>query len=206
MSEPLPDAHVLAGLLGDAPTTRAEEVAARLHVAPDVAERCLEALERDGLVQRAGDGGWRPCALDPRELRELYPAVAILESLAVRRCPRFDARDLAELRAANARLRAARANPPAAIAADYDFHDRLVAGCGNAGLLRVLRSVKRALVPYERAYMLDAARIERSAGQHDGIIAALQAGDHGLAAQRVRANFTSSLPDVAAQFEDTSSQ
>jgi DNA-binding GntR family transcriptional regulator len=56
-------------------------------------------------------------------------------------------------------------------------------------------------VPYERAYMLDAERIQRSASQHDEIIAALEAGDHGRASELVRENFITSLPDVASQFE-----
>jgi DNA-binding GntR family transcriptional regulator len=91
---------------------------------------------------------------------------------------------------------------PAAIGADYAFHEHLTRECGNPGLLAVLASIKRALVPYERAYMLDAAHIERSAAQHDEIIAALEAGDHGRASDLVRENFTSSLPDLASQFED----
>jgi DNA-binding GntR family transcriptional regulator len=200
-----PDAHVLAGLLGDEPTTRPEQVAARLHVSADVAERCLLALERDGIVQRTLDGAWRPRALDPGELRELYPAVAILESLALRQSPRFESPALAELRAVNARLRAASGDAPAAITADYDFHEVLTRDCGNPGLLEVLRSIKRALVPYERAYMLDAARIERSASQHDAIIAALEADDRERAATLVRDNFVTSLPDVASQFDDAGS-
>jgi DNA-binding GntR family transcriptional regulator len=200
MSEP-PDAHVLVGLLGDEPTTRADAVAARLHVSVDVAERCLGALERDGMVERTADGAWRPTPLDPRELRELYPAVAILESLALRQSPRFGTAALDELRAINVRLRAAAGDAPAAIAADYDLHKVLTRDCGNPGLLDVLRGIKRALVPYERAYMLDAARIERSASQHDGIIAALQADDRDRAAALVRDNFVSSWPDVASQFE-----
>ena len=201
-SAPPPDAHVLVGLLGDEPTTRTEAVAARLHVAPDVAERCLSALERDGLVERVGTGEWRIAALDPGELRELYPAVAILERLALRQSPRFGADALDELRTVNARLRAAAGDAPSAIAADYDFHELLARNCGNPGLLDVLGSIKRALVPYERAYMLDAARIERSAAQHDEIIAALEAGDHNRASDLVRENFTSSLPHLASQFED----
>jgi DNA-binding GntR family transcriptional regulator len=203
MSEQLPDARVLASLLGDAPTSSTEAVADRLHVGVDVAERCLVALERDGLVERAGDGEWRLPELDPGQLRELYPAVAILETLALRQAPPFGAGTLSELRAANAELRASVGDPPAAIAADYAFHDHLTRGCGNPGLLTVLGSIKRALVPYERAYMLDAERIERSASQHDEIIAALEAGDHGRASELVRDNFVSSLPDVASQFDDT---
>lgn len=202
MSEQLPDTRVLASLLGDAPSSSTDAVAERLHIAADVAERCLVALERDGLVERAEGGEWRLPEMDPGELRELYPAVAVLETLALRQAPPFDASTLEALRAANADLRAAAGDAPAAIAADYDFHELLTRGCGNAGLLTVLGSIKRALVPYERAYMLGAERIERSATQHDEIIAALEAGEHGRAAELVRSNFTSSLPDVAAQFED----
>jgi DNA-binding GntR family transcriptional regulator len=202
MSERLPDARVLASLLGDAPSSSTDAVAERLHVDADVAERCLAALERDGLVERADGGKWRLPELDPTELRELYPAVAILETLALRQAPPFKASTLADLRAANAELRAAVGDAPAAIGADYAFHDHLTRECGNSGLLAVLSSIKRALVPYERAYMLDAAHIERSASQHDEIIAALEAGNHGRASDLVRENFTSSLPGLASQFED----
>jgi DNA-binding GntR family transcriptional regulator len=202
MSEQLPDARVLASLLGDAQSSSTAAVAERLHVGADVAERCLATLERDGLVERAEDGEWRLPELDPRELRELYPAVAILETLALRQAPPFEASTLEALRTANAHLRAAVGDPPTAIAADYEFHEQLTRGCGNAGLLAVLGSIKRALVPYERAYMLDPGRIERSANQHDEIIAALEAGEHGRASDLVRENFTSSLPDLASQFEE----
>ena len=109
MSEQLPDARVLASLIGDAPSASTDAVAERLHVGPDIAERCLAALERDGLVERDEGGEWRLPELDPRELRELYPAVAILETLALRQAPPFDAATLAALRAANADLRAAAA-------------------------------------------------------------------------------------------------
>jgi DNA-binding GntR family transcriptional regulator len=201
MSDRLPDTRVLASLLGDAPSSSTDAVAERLHVDADVAERCLATLERDGLVERDDDGEWRLPELDPGELRELYPAVAILETLALRQAPPFRPSTLAELKAANADLRAAVGDAPAAIAADYAFHEHLTRGCGNPGLLRVLSSIKRALVPYERAYMLDAARIRRSASQHDEIIAALEVGDHGRASELVRENFITSLPDLASQFE-----
>jgi DNA-binding GntR family transcriptional regulator len=205
MSDALPDARVLASLLGDEPTTHTAAVAERLHVPEDVAERCLVALERDGLVHRDLDGSWRPPTLDPRELRELYPAVAILETLALRQSAPLPKSTIAALRAANTELRASVGDAPSAIAADYAFHEHLTAHCNNAALLDVLGSIKRALVPYERAYMLDAQRIERSAAQHDEIIALLEAGEQELAAERVRDNFVSSLPDVQSQFGDRSS-
>jgi DNA-binding GntR family transcriptional regulator len=54
---------------------------------------------------------------------------------------------------------------------------------------------------YEEVYMLDPARVERSAEQHDAIIEALERGDHAEAARRVRENLTDGLPDLAAALD-----
>jgi DNA-binding SARP family transcriptional activator len=132
------------------------------------------------------------------EARELYPLAVALESIAVRQSPPLDASALDFMRDANARMRTALDDPSAASAADDDFHARLTADCGDTRLLAALRTVKQALLRYEQVYMLDASRIERSAAQHDAIIAALERGDHVQAAQRVRENLTGGLPDLAA--------
>ena len=149
-------------------------------------------LEREG---RAED----PLAVS--EARRLYPSAVVLESLAVRQAPPFDRATLDALRAANHRFRAAAEDPAAAIAADDDFHRALTAHCGNEHLLTALESVKRELLRYERVYMREPARIERSASQHDAIIEALRRGDHAEAAQRLRENLSHGLPDLAAALE-----
>jgi DNA-binding GntR family transcriptional regulator len=85
--------------------------------------------------------------------------------------------------------------------ADAAFHARLTAGCGSEPLLEVLRPVKRALLRYEREYMSEPERVERSALEHDAIIGALARGDHAGAAQRLRRNLTGGLPDLTAALE-----
>jgi DNA-binding GntR family transcriptional regulator len=65
----------------------------------------------------------------------------------------------------------------------------------------VLRPVRRALLRYEQVYMLEPARIERSAAQHDDIVRALERGDHAGAAQRLRRNLTGGLPDLTDALE-----
>ncbi len=133
--------------------------------------------------------------LDPAELRELIPSLLILEAVAVRESPRFDAETIAALRASNRRLGDSADDPTAAALADDDFHRRLTAGCGNAHLLEVVDLVRKALVGYERLYMLSPERLARSVDEHEAIVAALEAGDHAAAADRVRDNFTSGLPE-----------
>ena len=133
--------------------------------------------------------------LDPAELRELIPSLLLLEGVAVRTSPPFDAESIAALRAANRRLADAAGDAAAAVQADDEFHRRLTAACGDAHLLEVIDVVRKALAGYERRYMLSPERLARSVDEHEAIVAALESGDHDLAAERVRVNFTSGLPE-----------
>jgi DNA-binding GntR family transcriptional regulator len=193
-----PDVRLVLGLLRPEGATGLETVAERLGVASEAVAAALDDLTAEGLAEPTSEGGYRLPRLDASELRELYPAALMLECLAVREAPDYDAETLAALRAANDRLRAA-ADPVAAMTADDDFHTALLRHCDNERLLDVLRPVRRALLRYERAYMVEPARIERSAAQHEAIVAALEHGDRAGAAQGVRENFMQALPDLEAQ-------
>jgi DNA-binding GntR family transcriptional regulator len=138
-------------------------------------------------------------SLDATELRELNPSLLILEALAVRESPPFGADTLARLRAANRRLRESAGDATAAALADDDFHRLLTAACGNQRLLEVVDHVRKALLAYERVYMLSPDRLARSVDEHEAIVAALEHGDHELAADLVRENFTSGMPELEAQ-------
>ena len=196
-----PDVRVVIGLLGNDDPACVEVVAEHLGVEPEAVAEALEALAAEGLAERTPGGGYRATRLDAGELRELHPAALMLECLAVREAPPYDAGTLGVMREANARLRAA-PDPIAAMAADDDFHVALLRHCDNERLLDVLRPVRRSLLRYERAYMIEPERIERSAAQHDAIIDALERGDRAEAAQGVRENFMHALPDLEAQLSE----
>jgi DNA-binding GntR family transcriptional regulator len=138
--------------------------------------------------------------LDPAELRELIPSLLILESLAVRDSPPFDAEAIAGLRAANQRLRDSAGDATEAALADDEFHRRLTAACENPQLLDVVDIVRKALLDYEREYMLAPDRLASSVSEHDAIVAALEDGDHARAAECVRMNFTSGMPTPQSRF------
>ena len=195
------DAHRVVGVLAPGQSLEVAAVAERLGVSAAAAEATLTALELDGVVDRVADGVFRSAPLAVSEARRLYPSVVVLESLAVRQSPPFDAAALYALRSANARFRAARDDPAAAVAADDEFHRALTAGCGNEHLLAALLAIKRALLRYEQVYMREPARVERSAAQHDAIVRALERGDQAAAAQRVRENLSGGLPDLREALE-----
>ena len=198
--DPAIHARLFGALLGQAGTATPDQVAGRAGVSAEAAAETLAALEREGLLERMPGDAYRAARLDSREVRELYPAVLLLEAIAVRDAPEFNAAALDALRAANARLRAAREAGEASLA-DDEFHTALTANCGNERLLAVLHPVRRALLPYEMVYMAAAGRRERSAAQHEAIIEALAAGDQPRAADLVRQNFTSALPELTADLD-----
>ena len=153
-------------------------------------------------IQAIADHLGQADVLDPAELRELIPSLLILEGVAVRESAPFDAETIAALRAANQRLRDSAGDGMRAALADDEFHRRLTAGCHNEQLLKVVDLVRKALLGYERLYMLSPERLARSVEEHEAIIEALERGDHALAADRVRENFTSGLPTVEAPLRD----
>jgi DNA-binding GntR family transcriptional regulator len=161
---------------------------------------------RDPDVQAIAEHLRQANVLDPAELRELIPSLLILEGIAVRESPPFDTEAIAALRAINRRLANSVADPTAAALADDDFHRRLTAGCGNTHLLEVVDLVRKALLGYERLYMLSPERLARSVAEHEAIVAALESGDNALAADRVRENFTSGLPALEASLQDPDRQ
>ena len=198
--EQLVHAKLFAGLLGRAGTATPAEVAGRAGVSTEAATETLSALAREGLLERMPEGAFRAARLDSTEVRELYPAVLLLEAIAVRDAPPFTEQTIDALRDANARLRDANDAIEGSLA-DDEFHRHLTAGCGNARLLRVLDPVRRALMPYEQVYMDTPERRARSAQQHDAIIAALADRNQGAAANLVRQNFTAALPELTAELD-----
>jgi DNA-binding GntR family transcriptional regulator len=157
---------------------------------------------RDSNVEELAERLRQANELDAGELRELIPSVLILEGVAIRQSPPFDADAIAGLKEANQRLRDSAGDADAAARADDDFHHRLTASCGNTHVLEVLDLVHRALMRYERLYLLSPERLTRSVAEHEAIIEAVEAGDHALAAERVRVNFTSGLPDMDRRLEE----
>jgi DNA-binding GntR family transcriptional regulator len=193
-------ARLFAALLGDAGTATPAEVAGRAGVSPEAAAETLSALTREGLLEPMPGGGYRAIRLDSREVRELYPAVLVLEAVAVRDAPPYDAETLERMRDANAALEAA-TDSEAGARADDLFHRHLTEGCGNRRLLDVVRPLRQALMAYERVYFSTDERRSRSAAQHAAIIDALAAGDQERAAAMVRDNFTTALPELTAELD-----
>jgi DNA-binding GntR family transcriptional regulator len=198
--------RVVAGEL--APGARIDEdaLADEFEVRVGAVREALSALERDGFVRGATDGGYTVAELSEVEVREAYPVAILLEGLALRETAAFPPEALARLRSINEDMAGSLGDPMRAATCDWAFHDELTGHCGNEQLLATLRPLKRMLLRYEHTYMSAEEFVDRSVGQHWRIVEALERGDTEAAAQVASANFRDSLPGILERLQDTSVQ
>ncbi|HJQ36210.1 MAG TPA: GntR family transcriptional regulator [Thermoanaerobaculia bacterium] len=178
---------IVRGELSPGAPLNLAELAAVVGVSVTPLREALIELERDGLVHSILNRGYFVRPLDEAEMRELYPIVAALETLALKSGPPSAAR-LRELDDLNGRLRRER-SPGRCIELDERWHSTLLADCPNATLLRLLPALKRRLYRYEYLFMSDATRPAESVRQHAAIAAAIRKGTVERAAALLEENW-----------------
>jgi GntR family transcriptional regulator, transcriptional repressor for pyruvate dehydrogenase complex len=135
------------------------------------------------------------------EARELNAIAAVLEALALRVAPAFDAGAIAELRMASWCFRWSGDDASSLAIADHDFHSRLVERCGDERLLDTFAPVRESLYRLQTRLTPHPDEVARAADEHDAIVEALARGDHAAAAQRVREHVAGGLPGMLAELK-----
>ena len=151
----------------------------------------ISRLEDEGLVETAPQRFTRVRPLQPQEVRNLFPVLAVLQALAAELAvPRLEAAHHEALGAANdAYVRALIArDPKAAEAADERFHGVFVEVAANPEIERVLDNLAPRLRWMRRAHG-QALGGRRSVAQHQAIIARTARGDAPGAASATRENW-----------------
>lgn len=180
---------IVRGELAPGEKLRDLELSTWLGVSRTPIREALLRLGRAGLVVSTPGRLTMVAPENPQRLGWAQQVVAELHAFAVR-IGSFSADDLTQMAQANSRLRLAlvAGDAEAAIGADEEFHAVAVKACGNPLIGEQLESLTLMLRRAEYLHfgtMTDSA----SPGQHDEIIAALQAGDKDLAAELTRQNW-----------------
>jgi DNA-binding GntR family transcriptional regulator len=156
----------------------------------------LARLEQAGLVITKPGRYTIVSPLDTRAMRGAHSVTAAMHELAVREAlPDLSGAELDAMREANAHFAAAldAGDPDAAIAADDDFHDVLVAASANHAIRAVLEQFTPVLRRLERLRFSSLSGRD-SVAQHERIIARCAAKDVDGAVAAVRANWQTLLP------------
>lgn len=187
-------------------------------VSRTVVREAIARLRSEGLViPRQGKGVFVSEAplsrfsIPDQDLRALPQTIALLElRLAVEveaagLCAlRRTGAEAALIRAEMERVDAAHPDPDATrIHYDYDFHLAIARACGNPQILNFLTYLRGILAPrLQLGYVLaPAAKDEyfaRIHAEHEAIVAAIEAGNDGVARAVMRAHLTNSLERLRA--------
>lgn len=164
-------------------------LAGELGVSRTPVREALVRLEGEGFLEADPGRGFFVKPLAAGEVRDVYPVLWTLETMALRACPVPSAALLAELERINADMRADAALPERRIELDTRWHRTLLERCGNRYLLETLASTKAVIRRYEYAYMLDAGLIPVSTRTHEQIAAAAAEGRTDDAAAGLEENW-----------------
>lgn len=191
---------IVRGDLAPGEQLRDHELGEWLGVSRTPIREAMLRLQRLGLVSATPGRMTVVAPEDPAQVSHARAIAAELGALAVRlAADRITPEDLAEMRDANARLRAALAtgDAGAAIAADDAFHAVAVRASGNPLLRAHLDDVTAVLRRTEFLHFGSGTGAD-SPRQHEAIIAALESGDVDLGARLTRDNWLQLSHSTAA--------
>jgi DNA-binding GntR family transcriptional regulator len=174
---------IVSGELAPGAVVKDSELAGRLGLSVAPVRTALARLADEGLVESKPQSHTRVTPLVLEQVRDAAVVVRAMHELAVREAAgAVTPDDVAAMRAANARFAAAvgAGDLDAALAADDELHDVLLARCGNGAVRATIDRFTPAVRRLERQRFA-AAHGRESVALHDSLIAACAAGDVGAA-------------------------
>jgi GntR family transcriptional repressor for pyruvate dehydrogenase complex len=196
---------VKAGILkaGD-PLPPERDLAVSLSVSRPSVREAMRGLTVLGVVRtRQGGGAYisdlRPetllgpiqfyLSLDETNIRELYDTRSLIESDVARRAAtRMTDAAIAELEAVLARQQDTVQDPNAFRKADFEFHELIWVGCGNAVLKRIGESLNVLGLEFRKRASEKPGVLEQSLRDHRVLLDALKARDPEAAARAAEAH------------------
>jgi len=180
--------RIVRGELSPGARIKELQVSEELGVSRTPLREALLRLEREGFVRSELARGFSVEPLSAREIRESYPIIAALETLAVRSSALVLSSLIDRLITLNAEF-VASGGPEHAIDCDSRWHETLVSGCPNRRLNQLIVELRSTLRRYERFYMMDAVLVAESVKQHTRVTDAITAGELEVAVNALADNW-----------------
>jgi DNA-binding GntR family transcriptional regulator len=166
--------RIVGGELVPGVRIKESQLAKELGASRTPLREALINLEQEGFVRSELDRGFSVQPLSGREVRETYPILWTLESLALRASGIAVYSRLEDISRINAQFSKTK-NPHQRLRYDAHWHETLLSCCPNQRLNALLTSLRTTIRRYEQIYMSDSVLVAESVRQHQQIIEALQA-------------------------------
>ncbi len=186
---------ILSGLIVPGATLLQEQLAEQMGVSRTPIRDALDRLASEGLVTRGAGGRVSVSELSFQEIHEKYAVRQVLEGLALRLAfERIGERQLARLQSYLFDMQAAvEQNDWLAITEiGCDFHDTIIASCGNTFLVQSLQILNDSIRRYRRVAANMPGRAVETLREHELVFAALQRGDVEAADELIQAHIARS--------------
>jgi len=191
-------AAIVSGELAPGVVVKDSDLAGRLGLSVAPVRTALARLADEGLVESKPQSYTRVTPLVRQQVRDAAVVVRAMHELAVREAAgAVTAEDVTAMRAANRRFAAAvdAGDLDAALAADDDLHDVLLARCGNTAVRATIDRFTPAVRRLERQRFA-AAHGRGSVALHDSLIAACGSGDVDAAVTTTTEIWTALLSEL----------
>jgi DNA-binding GntR family transcriptional regulator len=179
-------ASIIAQVHSPGETVTESAVALRFGVARPTAKVAIERLVTEGLLRREANAAARIPVLDRDDVVDLYDNRAVIESTATSALAAHGIIPVVALQAQRALEANAVAREPFA-EHDIAFHRALVAAQPSPRLTRLhellMGEIELCIGQVQAGHLIDAKDV---AGQHQGILDAILAGNSALAVERTR--------------------
>jgi phosphonate utilization transcriptional regulator len=196
---------ILAGDLAAGAKLTEASIAELLGVSRGPVREAFRALESSGLVRLEKNRGVFVRQISVREADEIYELRAVLDEFVGRRVAQMaTAAHVRELRQMVERMEkaAGRGDVDAYLAANLDFHDRLVELTGNGKLLLTYRRLVNELHLFRRATLTQGGALPASTREHREIVDRIAAGQAAAAGRALQEHVIASRTRMHAVYGD----
>jgi phosphonate utilization transcriptional regulator len=195
---------ILAGDLAAGSKLTEASIAERLGVSRGPVREAFRALEGSGLVRLEKNRGVYVRQISVKEADEIYELRAVLDEFAGRRLAQnIVPAQLRELRQLVERMEktAARSDIDGYLAANLEFHDRLVELAGNAKLLTLYRRLVNELHLFRRSNLSQGGALPASTREHREILDRIASGQSAAAGRALHEHVQASRARMHKTFD-----
>ncbi len=191
---------IIAGRLKPGERIRERELVSLLGVSRSPLREAIRILETEGLITSLAYRGARVSELSASDLHDMLHVRIMLETFAARlSIERLDDATLQAMEEQVARARAAGAQVD--LQSNFDlgleFHDLLVAACGNRKVVQLYENLRRHQTRYQHFAFARFGRDVRALDEHADILAALRRRDLAVVETLLRAHLLRFYSEIA---------
>jgi DNA-binding GntR family transcriptional regulator len=136
---------------------------------------------KEGFLENLVGRGFMVRPLSSREVRDIYPIIWTLETLALKTSGPLPQESLESFEKISVGMGAPEQDFIHLIELDKKWHNTLLSGCKNQRLLEIIRDLKALAFRYEYAFMQNRELVEISIREHREIVKKLFAHGHEAA-------------------------